>query len=88
MFHIITTRLQTVDEIISRIARGVLSFPLVRHTWGVISRYIILLILFFSMVSDIYLDILRILIMKANEMHYFSNLMYSTCFGQLHRYRG
>jgi hypothetical protein len=34
VFHIMTTRLQRVDEIISRFARGVMSFLLVWHTWG------------------------------------------------------
>jgi len=64
VFHVMTTRLQTVDEIISRFARGVLSFPVVRHTWGrggCAFRVHYSADIVFSMVSDIYLDILRTL---------------------------
>jgi len=50
-----TSRLQTVDEIISWFARGVLSFPLIRHTWGAFSVHYCADIVF-SMVSDVYLD--------------------------------
>jgi hypothetical protein len=52
-----TTQLQRVDEIISRFAREVMSFPVVKHACGPFRAHYSAGIVV-SMVSDVHLDIL------------------------------